>query len=77
MIPPGHRMPGQPHHARQYSIASPRNGERPGYNNLSLTIKRVLEDHQGQPVRGVASNYMCDLKVGDKVQVIGPSAPPS
>jgi benzoyl-CoA 2,3-dioxygenase component A len=60
------------HHARQYSIASPRNGERPGYNNLSLTIKRVLEDHQGQPVRGVASNYMCDLKVGDKVQVIGP-----
>jgi hypothetical protein len=23
-------------------------------------------------VRGVASNYMCDLKVGDKVQVIGP-----
>jgi benzoyl-CoA 2,3-dioxygenase component A len=39
---------------------------------LSLTIKRVLEDHQGRPVRGVASNYMCDLKVGDKVQVIGP-----
>jgi benzoyl-CoA 2,3-dioxygenase component A len=32
----------------------------------------VLEDHQGQPVRGVASNYMCDLKVGDTVQVIGP-----
>ena len=63
---------GRPHHARQYSIASPRNGERPGYNNLSLTIKRVLEDHQGKPVRGVASNYMCDLKVGDKVQVIGP-----
>jgi benzoyl-CoA 2,3-dioxygenase component A len=23
-------------------------------------------------VRGVASNYVCDLKVGDKVQVIGP-----
>jgi benzoyl-CoA 2,3-dioxygenase component A len=52
--------------------ASPRNGERPGYNNLSLTIKRVLEDHQGNPVRGVASNYMCDLEVGDKVEVIGP-----
>jgi benzoyl-CoA 2,3-dioxygenase component A len=53
-------------------VASPRNGERPGYNNLSLTLKRVLEDHQGNPVRGVASNYLCDLKVGDKVQVIGP-----
>jgi len=72
VIPPGADANGKPHHARQYSIASPRNGERVGHNNLSLTIKRVLEDHQGQPVRGVASNFMCDLKVGDKVEVIGP-----
>ncbi len=72
VVPPGLDANGKPHHPRQYSVASPRNGERPGYNNLSLTIKRVLEDHHGNPVRGVASNYMCDLKVGDKVQVIGP-----
>jgi benzoyl-CoA 2,3-epoxidase subunit A len=72
IIPPGVDAHGKPHHARQYSIASPRNGERPGYNNLSLTIKRVLADHNGKPVRGVASNYMCDLQVGDKVQLIGP-----
>jgi len=72
IIPPGVDANGKPHHARQYSIASPRNGERPGHNNLSLTIKRVLEDHSGKPVRGVASNHMCDLKVGDTVQVIGP-----
>jgi len=72
VIPPGTDAAGRSHHARQYSIASPRNGERPGYNNVSLAVKRVLEDHQGNPVRGVASNYLCDLKVGDKVQVIGP-----
>lgn len=72
IVPPGQDDKGRPHHARQYSIASPRNGERPGYNNLSLTIKRVLEDHNGNPVRGVASNYMCDLQLGDTVQVIGP-----
>ena len=72
IVPPGVDAHGKPHHARQYSIASPRNGERPGYNNLSLTVKRVLEDHQGRPVRGVASNYVCDLKLGDKVEVIGP-----
>ena len=72
IVPPGVDANGKPHHARQYSIASPRNGERPGHNNLSLTIKRVLEDHDGKPVRGVGSNYMCDLQVGDKVQVIGP-----
>jgi len=72
VIAPGTDAEGRAHYPRQYSVASPRNGERPHYNNLSLTIKRVLEDHQGRPVRGVASNYMCDLKVGDKVQVIGP-----
>ena len=72
ILPPGVDVNGKPHYARQYSIASPRNGERPGYNNLSLTIKRVLQDHQGNPVRGVGSNYMCDLQIGEKVQVIGP-----
>jgi benzoyl-CoA 2,3-dioxygenase component A len=72
IVPPGTDANGRPHHPRQYSIASARNGERPGYNNVSLTIKRVLEDHQDRPVRGVASNYMCDLKVGDTVRVIGP-----
>ena len=72
IVPPGADANGRPHHPRQYSVSSPRNGERPQYNNLSLTVKRVLEDHQGNPVRGVASNYMCDLKVGDAVQVVGP-----
>jgi len=72
VIPPGVDARGKPHHPRQYSIASARNGERPGYNNISLTIKRVLEDYDGNPVRGVASNYMCDLKVGEQVQVTGP-----
>jgi len=72
IIPPGTDGHGRPHHARQYSIASPRDGERPKYNNLSLTVKRVLVDHSGQPVRGVASNYVCDLQKGDQVKVIGP-----
>ncbi len=72
IMAPGSDVNGRPHHARQYSIASARNGERPGYNNLALTVKRVLANHQGQPVRGVCSNYLCDLQVGDKVQVIGP-----
>jgi len=72
VIAPGLDANGRPHHPRQYSVASPRNGERPGYNNLSLTVKRVLEDHQGNPVHGVASNYLCDLRLGDTVEVTGP-----
>ena len=72
IIPPGVDAQGKAHHARQYSVASPRNGERPGYNNVSLTVKRVVEDHEGKAIKGVASNYLCDLKAGDTVQVIGP-----
>jgi benzoyl-CoA 2,3-epoxidase subunit A len=72
IVPPGADSKGRSHHARQYSVTSARNGERPGYNNISLTVKRVLEDHSGHPVLGAASNYLCDLKVGDKVEVIGP-----
>jgi benzoyl-CoA 2,3-dioxygenase component A len=72
IIPPGTDESGRPHYLRLYSVASARNGERPGYNNLSLTVKRVLHDHEGKSVRGVASNYLCDLQKGDTVQVTGP-----
>jgi benzoyl-CoA 2,3-dioxygenase component A len=72
VLPPGVDGQGRPHFVRLYSIASPRDGERPGHNNLALTIKRVTEDHEGQPVRGVASNYLCDLAVGDTVKIVGP-----
>jgi benzoyl-CoA 2,3-dioxygenase component A len=72
IVPPGVDADGRPHRPRQYSVASPRNGERPGYNNVSLTVKRVLQDHRGNPVHGTVSNYLCDLNVGERVQVIGP-----
>lgn len=72
IIPPGTDANGKPHYMRMYSVASPRSGERDGYNNLSLTVKRVVEDHEGKPALGVASNYLCDLQKGASVQVTGP-----
>jgi len=72
VLAPGLDARGKPHHVRLYSVASPRDGERPRYNNVALTIKRVTQDHEGRPVTGVGSNYMCDLKIGDSVQVVGP-----
>jgi benzoyl-CoA 2,3-dioxygenase component A len=72
IVPPGQDADGRPHHVRLYSVASPRDGERPGYNNVALTVKRVTEDHAGNPVRGVASNYLCDLAKGDALKVVGP-----
>ena len=72
IVPPGVGSEGRPHPVRLYSVASPRDGERPHYNNVSLTVKRVTEDHEGRPVRGIASNYLCDLNKGDRVNVVGP-----
>jgi benzoyl-CoA 2,3-dioxygenase component A len=64
IVPPGTAASGKPHDIRLYSIASARDGEKRNGNNVSLTIKRV----EG----GVGSNYMCNLNVGDKVEVTGP-----
>jgi len=64
ITPPGVDKNGNPYLPRLYSLSSPRDGERPNTNNLSLTVKR--EPH------GVCSNYVCDLKIGDKVKLTGP-----
>ncbi|NWG26694.1 MAG: benzoyl-CoA 2,3-epoxidase subunit BoxA [Pseudorhodoplanes sp.] len=64
IIAPGTDKDGKPHNIRLYSIASPRDGEKPNANNLALTVKR-------EP-GGVCSNYICDLRKGDTVQVTGP-----
>ncbi len=64
ILPPGVDANGRPHRLRLYSVSSPRDGERPNFNNLSLTVKR-------EP-GGVCSNYVCDLKRGDKVKAAGP-----
>ncbi len=64
VLAPGTDDGGKPHLPRLYSVSSPRDGERPNTNNLSLTVKR--ED------KGICSNYLCDLAKGNKVQLIGP-----
>ena len=72
ILPPGLDANGRPHHVRLYSVASPRDGERPRYNNVALTVKRVTEDHAGNSVLGVGSNFLCDLRIGYEVKVVGP-----
>jgi benzoyl-CoA 2,3-dioxygenase component A len=64
LTPPGMDENGRPHRMRLYSVSSPRDGERPNTNNLSLTVKREPQ--------GLCSNYICDLKKGDRVNLAGP-----
>jgi benzoyl-CoA 2,3-dioxygenase component A len=64
IVPPGVGPDGKPHAPRLYSVASPRDGERPNTNNLALTVKR-------EP-GGLCSSYLCDLPRGARVEVTGP-----
>ena len=64
IIPPGEDADGKPHLPRLYSVSSPREGERRGYDNISLTVKREAG--------GLCSNYVCDLEKGATVKVTGP-----
>lgn len=72
IIPPGVDAKGKEHLVRLYSVASPRDGERPNHNNLSVTVKRVVIDTEDGKVAGVCSNYFCDLEKGAEVKVTGP-----
>lgn len=64
ITPPGTDEKGKPHLPRLYSVSSPRDGERPNFGNVSLTVARDKN--------GICSNYLCDLEKGDEVKVTGP-----
>ncbi|CAG0991212.1 ferredoxin--NADP+ reductase [Phycisphaerales bacterium] len=75
VIPPGTDQFGRQHKLRLYSIASPTRGEDGSGKILATTVKRTIDEHweSGKLFLGVASNYLCDLRVGDKVTVTGPN----
>ncbi|MDX1958426.1 MAG: ferredoxin-NADP reductase [Leptospiraceae bacterium] len=60
---------------RLYSISSPSFAMGMKKDSIEFIIKRDnAYDEEGNIIyKGVASNYMCDLKVGDEVVVTGPS----
>ncbi|MFB6357051.1 MAG: hypothetical protein ABEJ65_11115, partial [bacterium] len=60
---------------RLYSVASPTSGEEGNGQYISTTVKRVFDEHwdTGETFLGVCSNYMCDMDVGDKVKLTGPT----
>lgn len=62
--PPVTDADGRPLPIRLYSIASSRDGEKRNANNVALTVKRVPG--------GLVSDWLCNRRVGDKVQVTGP-----
>lgn len=74
ILPSGVDEAGKPQKLRLYSVASTRRGDRGDGKTVSLCVKRVCytDAETGQEVRGIASNYLCDLQPGDTVQLTGP-----
>lgn len=66
---------GRPHKLRLYSLASPSRGEDGKGNVISTTVKRMIDEHweTHRLFLGVASNWLCDLQVGDRIRVSGPN----
>ena len=73
ILVPGEDERGKRHRPRLYSISSPRGGES-DVDTVSLTIKRIVytDPDSGKEMRGLASNYICDRKPGDEVEITGP-----
>lgn len=63
---------GAPHAMRLYSVACSRDGEGGKAGRLALTVKRVVENRGGEEVRGICSNFLCDLRPGEAVEIAGP-----
>ena len=79
VIPPGVReKDGKPHSVRLYSIASSRYGDDMSGKTGSLCVRRATywcpEMKAEDPAKkGVCSNFLCDTKAGDEVQMTGPA----
>ncbi len=73
ILPPGLTDGGREHKLRLYSISSPTSGEKGEKHLISTTVKRTIEELGDKIYLGVASNYLADLKPGEKVCMTGPS----
>lgn len=73
IIPDGIDKNGKPHKLRLYSIASSAIGDFGDSKTVSLCVKRlVYTNDAGEVVKGVCSNFLCDLKPGSEVKITGP-----
>ena len=72
IMPAGQDANGKPHKLRLYSIASTRHGDNFNGNTVSLCVRQLQYEKDGETINGVCSTYLCDIKPGDKVKITGP-----
>uniref|UniRef100_A0ACD5UYL7 Uncharacterized protein n=1 Tax=Avena sativa TaxID=4498 RepID=A0ACD5UYL7_AVESA len=78
VIPPGEnpKKPGTPNTVRLYSIASTRYGDSFDGRTASLCVRRAVyydpvTGKEDPSKKGICSNFLCDSKPGDEIQITG------
>ncbi|MBM5799342.1 MAG: ferredoxin-NADP reductase [Cyanobacteria bacterium K_DeepCast_35m_m2_023] len=72
IIPDGEDANGKPHKLRLYSIASTRHGDNLAGNTVSLCVRQLQYEKDGETINGVCSTFLCDIEPGAKVKITGP-----
>ena len=72
IIPDGADANGKPHKLRLYSIASTRHGDNLEASTVSLCVRQLQYEKDGETINGVCSTFLCDIEPGAKVKITGP-----
>jgi ferredoxin--NADP+ reductase len=72
IIPDGEDANGKPHKLRLYSIASTRHGDNLEGDTVSLCVRQLQYEKEGETINGVCSTFLCDIAPGAKVKITGP-----
>jgi ferredoxin--NADP+ reductase len=72
IIPDGEDANGKPHKLRLYSIASTRHGDNLEGSTVSLCVRQLQYEKDGETINGVCSTFLCDIEEGAKVKITGP-----
>lgn len=74
VLVPGPHPFGNSHHHRYYSIANARNLSSDEEIEIEILVRRCsyIDEVSGEEYPGIASNYLCDAKPGDKITITGP-----
>jgi ferredoxin--NADP+ reductase len=65
---------GKEHHYRLYSVADLPERGASGRPSIRIAVRRCsyIDDYSGERYPGIASNYLCDRRPGDAIEITGP-----
>ncbi len=74
VITPGPHELGHDAHFRLYSVADTLSHSESGKPRIRIAVRRVnyIDEYSGERYDGISSNYLCDLRKGDRLEITGP-----